>query len=173
MKSLKREKMSKKIAWILGVMTACLIFSLTLTHSDERFTDNGDGTITDRLLGVMWGKTDNHGDIDWKGAERWVKYTFPYSLPPEKRDDWRLPTIEELMTLYVKKNDYKGYETDCGQWVRIVPQIKLSCGWVWSSEKKSITARVFNFHRGYNYTDRMVHKKAYRALAVRNLMPGE
>ncbi|MCJ7540583.1 MAG: hypothetical protein MUO88_13065, partial [Desulfobacterales bacterium] len=63
----------------------------------------------------------------------------------------------------------KGYETDCGQRVKIVPVIKLSCGWVWTSETSAIQAFIFNFNRGYHYSDRMVHNKAYRALPVRDL----
>ncbi len=165
--------MSKKTIWVLGIVSACLLFGLIPAGADDRFTDNGDGTVTDHLLGVMWGKTDNQGDIDWKSAERWVKHTFPYSLPQAKQGNWRLSTIKELQTLYVGDKNYKGYETDCGQWVKIVSQIRLSCGWVWSSERKNITARVFNFQKGYHYTDRMVHKRAYRALPVRILKPGE
>jgi hypothetical protein len=83
-----------------------------------------------------------------------------------------MPTLEELQSLYVRDKDYKGYEADCGQRVKIVQEIRLSCGWVWAAGKKSITARVYNFQRGYHYTDRMVHKRAYRALAVRPLKPG-
>ena len=165
--------MFKRTAWILNIVAICLFFSFPLTLADERFTDNGDGTVTDHLLGVMWGKEDTKGDVDWKSAERWVKYTFPFTLAPEKRDGWRLPTIKELQSLYVREKGYKGYETDCGQKVKIVSQIRLSCGWVWSSEKRSITARVYNFQRGYHYTDRRVHKKAYRALAVKDLKPGK
>jgi len=165
--------MGKRTTCILIIMTICLFFSFTPILAEERFTDNGDGTVTDHLLGVMWSKADNQGDIDWKGAERWVMFTFPYSLPEGKRDNWRLPTLKELQSLYVEDKDYEGYETDCDQQVKIVPQIILSCGWVWSSEKRNITARVYNFQRGYHYTDRGVHKKAYRALAVRTLKPGE
>jgi hypothetical protein len=142
--------MRKRTVRIQSIMTLFLFVSFALSSVGERFSDNGDGTVTDHLLGVMWGKTDNQGDVDWKQAERWAKYTFPFSLPVEKRDHWRLPTLEELRSLYVEDKDYEGYETDCGQRVKIVPQIKLSCGWVWTSERKSITARVFTFRRGYH-----------------------
>lgn len=166
--------MGMKKVRFLTIAALFLFFSaLPAIAGDERFRDNGDGTVTDRLLGLMWSDTDNQGDIDWKGAAKWVKYTFPFSLPPEKRDNWRLPTLEELQSLYVPEGDYKGYETDCGHWVRIIPQISLTCGWVWTSGRKNITARVFTFRRGYHYTDRMVHKRAYRALAVRTLGPDE
>jgi hypothetical protein len=161
--------MDRRTLSVLGVVILWFVAVPVLALGAERLTDNGDGTLTDHVLGVMWGKTDNQGDIDWKSAERWVKYTFPISLPPEKREDWRLPTMEELKSLYVEDQNYPGYETDCGQWVKVVPQIRLSCGWVWTSERKNITARVFNFQRGYHYTDRMVHKRAYRALPVRPL----
>ncbi|MBN2124072.1 MAG: DUF1566 domain-containing protein [Deltaproteobacteria bacterium] len=162
--------MSRKRMPLLSFLILCsVLVGFGLSHAGERFTDNGDGTVTDHLLGLMWAQTDNHGDIDWKGAERWAKFTFPYSLPPEKRENWRLPTLEELRSLYMDDEGYRGYETACGQTARIVPQIELTCGWVWTSERKRITARVFNFQKGYHYTDRMVHKRAYRALPVRTL----
>ena len=149
-----------------------MFFFMLLIHAwaiaDDRFTDNGDGTVTDHQLGLMWAKTDNQGDINWNQAKLWVTYTFPDTLQTSY-DDWRLPTLSELQSLYVADKKYKGYETDCGQRVKIVPDIKLSCGWVWASETSAIQAYIFNFNRGYHYSDRMVHKKAYRALPVRNL----
>ena len=161
--------MSKRILIFLGFFAVCIFFCQTsAVFAGDRFTDNGDGTVTDHMLGVMWSKTDNQGDINWKQAKQWITYTFPDTLK-KKYDNWRLPTLKELESLYNKDPNYKGYETDCGQNVKIVPVIKLSCGWAWSSEKKSITARVYNFNRGYHYTDRMVRNRAYRALPVRTL----
>jgi len=137
----------------------------TVTFADGRFTDNGNGTVTDHKTGLMWSKSDNQGNINWHEAVKWVKYTFPDTIAAPY-DDWRLPTLEELESLYEKE---AGYEADCGQDVKIVPVIELSCGWVWTSEKKSITARLFNFQRGYHYTDRMVKTRGYRVLPVRSL----
>ena len=134
----------------------------------DRFTDNGDGTVTDHELGLMWSQTDNQGNISWKEANQWVKYTFPDTLE-KTYDDWRLPTLKELQSLYVNDKDYKGYKVNCGQRVKIVSIIRLTCGWVWTSEKKSITARLYNFNRGYHYTERMVRKRGYRVLPVRDL----
>ena len=160
--------MSKIGSLMIWIIMFCLFLNHSAALAGKRFIDNGDGTVTDHQFGVMWATTDNQGNINWKQADRWVRYTFPYTLETQY-DNWRLPTLEELKSLYRKDEDYEGYDTDCGQRVKIVPQIKLSCGWVWSSEKKAITADVFNFNRGYNYTDRMVHKRAYRALPVRSL----
>jgi len=149
-------------------MTFCALFFTAPVFAGDRFTDNGDGTVTDHQLGVMWAKTDNQGNINWKQADLWVKYTFPDTLE-KKYDNWRLPTLAELESLYIKDKKHKGYETDCGQRVKIVSVIKLSCNRVWTSETSAIQAYIFNFKRGYHYSDRMVHNKAYRALPVRDL----
>ena len=83
-----------------------------------------------------------------------------------------MPTIKKLEALYLG-DDGPAYETDGGNNVRIDPAISISGGWVWSAETKRKTASVFNYHRGYVYTDRMVHYKHYRALPVRNLVDGK
>ncbi|MGD8257997.1 MAG: DUF1566 domain-containing protein [Desulfobacterales bacterium] len=154
----------------LAIIAFTILFSLSPAAAGERFTDNGDGTVTDHELGLMWSKTDNNGDINWIQAEKWVKYTFPLTLE-KNYDNWRLPTLEELQSLVVKDAQEKGYETDCGQWVKIKPQIRLSCGWIWTSEVSSHapTARIFNFDNVYHYTVRKSQNRGYRALAVRAL----
>lgn len=156
-----------KLSKILIIVT-CILLSGTPAMAGDRFTDNGDETVTDHQLGLMWARTDNQGDINWKQANQWVTYTFGDTLA-KRYDNWRLPTLAELRSLYVNDKAYKGYEADCGQRVKIVPEIKLSCGWVWTSETSAIQAYIFNFNRGYYYTDRMAHSKAYRALPVRDL----
>jgi hypothetical protein len=104
-------------------MTIWALFLSVPAWAGERFTDNGDGTVTDHQLGVMWAKTDNQGDINWRQADLWVKYTFPDTIEATY-DNWRLPTLAELQSLYVKDKTSKGYETACGQRVKIVPEIK-------------------------------------------------
>jgi hypothetical protein len=148
-----------------SIVLLFLFTPFNYVHAQERFIDNADGTITDTMLNLMWAKTDNQGNINWRQAQKWVKYTFPYTLP-NSYDNWRLPTIDELKTLYDKNNRY---ETNCGQEVKINLVFELTCGWLWASEVKSISARLFNFHRGYSYTDRISKHKAYRVLPVRNL----
>ena len=155
----------------LSLVIAFLVIFVSLAFAGERFTDNGDGTVTDHQLGVMWAKFDNQGDIDWRGAERWCRWGPPQIMG--KYDNWRMPTMEELKTLFLRDKKYKGYESACGQKVKMVPEIQLSCGWVWTSEVKSITARVYNFQRGYHYMELKRHWKAYRALPVRDLQKGK
>ena len=159
---------------VLGVLLLCLP-----AWAGDRFIDNKDGTITDKKLGLMWAKTDNQGNINWIQAEKWAKYTFPYTLE-KKYENWRLPTLAELKSLLNPDKNYEGYEADCGQWAKTIPQIQLTCGWVWTREEIVIskdskgktvapTARVFNFDNKYHYSVRKAHQRGYRALAVRNL----
>jgi len=49
---------------IISIITILLFICSAPALAGDRFIDNGDGTVTDHKLGVMWAKTDNHGDID-------------------------------------------------------------------------------------------------------------
>jgi hypothetical protein len=153
---------------IFTLLFFMLFFCLPVLASD-RFTDNKDGTITDHQLGLMWATMDNLGDVSWHQAEKWIRFTFPFSLPVQY-DNWRLPTLDELKSLYIRDKSYHGYESNCGQRLKITPEIKLSCGFIWSGDRQNVSAYVFNFSRGTFYSDRLVHNRGYRALAVRDLL---
>jgi hypothetical protein len=154
----------------LAIIVFAIFLNLLPAAAGERFTDNGDGTITDNEFGLMWSKTDNNGDINWNQAEKWVKYTFPLTLE-KNYNNWRLPTLKELQSLVGMDTKDKGYETDCGQWIKVIPLIRLSCGWIWTSEvnPRAPSARIFNFDNVYHYTVRKVQRRGYRALPVREL----
>ena len=162
--------MFRKFSAMLIILATGILTSHTPAIGGDRFTDNGDGTVTDHKLGLMWSKADNQGDINWSDAHEWVQLTFLYTLEKEY-DNWRLPTLSELQSILVEDPKAIGYETTCGYWVKTVPEIELSCGWVWTSEADPIapTARIFNFDNLYHYTVRKTQKRRYRALPVRNL----
>ena len=162
--------MFRHLSAMLIILSLGVLICFYPAHAADRFTDNGDGTVTDHKLGLMWSKTDNQGDINWIQADKWVRYTFPYTLE-KKYDNWRLPTLAELQSILLEDKKARGYEADCGHWVKTIPEIKLSCGWIWTSETDPVapTARIFNFDNVYHYTVRKAHKRAYRALPVRNL----
>jgi len=80
-----------------------LLASQQSSTAGERFIVNGNGTITDHQLGLMWAATDNQGNITWKQADKWVRYTFPYSLPTQYQNR-RLLTLQELRSRLVKPN---------------------------------------------------------------------
>jgi len=74
---------------------------------DPRFTDNGDGTITDELTGIMWLKDPGCiGTVPWQdGLDAVAAFNtdpapFACTAYTATHDDWRVSNISELMTLY-------------------------------------------------------------------------
>ena len=72
--------------------------------SQNRFVDNGNGTVTDTQTGLMWKQTDTMNDL-----KKWINYQDSVDYVRELRDqkfagyeDWRLPTQVEMQTVYDK-----------------------------------------------------------------------
>lgn len=76
---------------------------------DIRYTDNQDGTVTDKQTGLMWTKcavgasgddckTDRYQTFGWDAALQQVG-TVNQDLSLANYDDWRLPNRKELATL--------------------------------------------------------------------------
>jgi hypothetical protein len=70
-----------------------------------RFKNNGDGTVTDRLTGLMWVKNSTClGATDWKSA---LEKVGDFNAHPENYNcsyiadynDWHLPNVNELKSL--------------------------------------------------------------------------
>jgi hypothetical protein len=72
---------------------------------DPRFTDNGDGTVTDNLTGLIWTKEPGHFRA-WTSA---LNYANNLSLGSEScgtsYTDWRMPNRFELESLLDLGND--------------------------------------------------------------------
>ncbi|MHC4779157.1 MAG: Lcl domain-containing protein, partial [Planctomycetota bacterium] len=58
------------------------------------YRDNGDGTVTDLVTGLIWQKTPDFVTRTWEDAK---KYGNRLSLAG--KDDWRVPTIKELFSI--------------------------------------------------------------------------
>ena len=163
-----KPKMSHPKSYAALLLIFILVYSTATIAADESFVDNGDGTVTDRKTRLMWAKTDNQFDIYWKQALEWSRKDFP-SILARKYDNWRLPTLSELQTLYVESADYDGYHSDCGFQVKCVPQIRLSCTIIWSSETAVGSPLAFNFYIGDVFAIEPHDNKGCRVLPVRNL----
>ena len=87
-------------------------FQKGMAWPTPRFTDNNNGTVTDNLTGLIWQKNANAFQIvptgltqallDAQGLANGIAGLTDGS----KAGDWRLPNIDELMSLnaYTKKN---------------------------------------------------------------------
>jgi hypothetical protein len=162
------KKMKKTLAVLSIVSLITIAGTCDFVMAQQRFIDHGNGTITDRKLGLMWAKTDNQTDIFWNQVQSWLENEFRYSIP-QLYDNWRLPTVSELQSLFVEDPKYEGYRTDCGHPVRVVPQIRLSCILIWTSDKALALPLAFNFNIGNAFTIDLYDNKGCRVLPVRLL----
>ncbi len=136
--------------------------------AQERFIDNGDGTVIDSQSGLMWSQTDNNADIFWKEAQRWIRNSFAKSIS-QQYDNWRLPTVDELQSLYLDSPDYNGYRAACGHDVKMIPQIQISCILVWTSNTALGLPLAYNFYLGDSFTVDLHDNTGCRVLAVRKI----
>jgi hypothetical protein len=88
-----------------GAITACVVGAQDGTCAKNRsYTDNGNGTVTDKETGLTWQKcskgqsgNDCSGEatpVVWEDAARYCN-----KLALGGRTDWRLPSYKELLTL--------------------------------------------------------------------------
>lgn len=69
-------------------------------YQSLRFTDHGDGTVTDELTGLMWAKDANMDGVKtWNAAIDYAKNLSLGTSCGEPRTDWRLPNVNELQSL--------------------------------------------------------------------------
>ena len=89
---------------------------------------------TDPDTGLMWAVRDNGDDVDWKGARKYCE-----ALTLRGFDDWRLPTIDELVHMS-DRSQVRVY--------KIKPPVNLSACCPWSATKISGTPAVYAFNFG-------------------------
>lgn len=84
-------------------------------RNQPSYTDNGDGTITDDVTGLMWSKTcdtDGDGDIDIDDKLSYEEaMTSASSVNIAGYNDWRIPSLKEQYSLIIFSGiDPSGFE---------------------------------------------------------------
>jgi hypothetical protein len=82
---------------IFGTVTVALTFFLVMlfissTSFAEQCVDNGDGTVTDNNIGLMWQQGLSAGE--------WTRAMHTADIKIGGHSDWRLPSKGELINLY-------------------------------------------------------------------------
>ena len=135
-----------------------------VTASLPRFVDNGDGTVTDTTLGLMWPKeTQSAANVTQYEAEK-----ICAELRLGGYDDWRLPDVEELFRLADR--------------TRLNPAVNIEffpdthSDWYWTrtiyADRKSRAAWVVGFGSGGSYDFDRVSNGAF-VRAVRSVPAGQ
>lgn len=117
---------------------------------DPRFTDNGDGTITDRLTGLMWLQDGGClGRLSWQGAidiagggGAGARRGSCQGLTAYK--DWLLPEIGQLEVLFSAE------EVPAGGWLNRhrFKNVQAAAYWSRTSGPNPYRAWVFHFDSG-------------------------
>ena len=117
-----------------------------------RFTDNGDGTVTDALTGIVWLKNANcYGSLSFDNAMMYtglIRNGWCELSDGSEAGDWRLPTIEELQGIgtdpprtYGAGDDYRDitWTTPSKPFVNVQMQ-----GYYWSGTDPVVTEGYYS-----------------------------
>ena len=99
-------------------------------YRPHHFERSGDETVTDSTTRRMWQHSGSPFQLQWHQAFDYIEH-----LNTERfagHHDWRLPTIDELITLL---RDIPRAGDDCME-----PIFELSRTWLWSCDRRSFTA---------------------------------
>ena len=69
----------------------------TINNSYEEKSVSGDSVIIDYATGLIWHQSGSDKDMDWPEAKQWVKELNDKGYAGYS--DWRLPTVEEAISL--------------------------------------------------------------------------
>jgi len=97
-----------------------------LKYVPNEYKDNWDGTVTDFATGLMWEKSGSDDCLTDKQAEEYTR-----KLNRKKfagHDNWRLPTIDELISL-LEPNEKNGD-------LYIDPVFDKKQRWCWSADRR-------------------------------------
>ena len=142
---------------------------------DPRFTDNGDGTVTDNLTGLVWLKDANcFGTKNWGSAVIDANQLASGSCSlsdGSAAGDWRLPNAKELQSLlhYGKYDPALPNTAGTGKWTEGDPFTGVQSDYYWSGTTYSSTISIawsVHLYMGDIYHD--VKTSAYYVWPVRD-----
>ena len=107
-----------------------------------RFTDNGNGTVTDNLTGLMWAQ-----DANLNGTKTWADaLTYVNALGLAGYNDWRLANVNELESLI------NAEEADSAAWLNTQGFTDVQDAIYWTSttyDNNTLNAWVAHIGDGY------------------------
>lgn len=129
-----------------------------ITHSYIEQTLHGDKVVLDKATGLMWQKSGSSNYMTYAEAKKYIRDLNNDNKPFAGLIGWRLPTLEEAMSLMEPRKQDDMY---------INPMFGQKQGWIWTADKYSASsAWLVTFDDGYcGLYD--VHYYGYYVRAVR------
>ncbi len=127
-------------------------------HSDARYLRNLDDTVTDRITHLLW-QDDSDSKTLKKSHDEAVAYCA--SLRLGGREDWRLPTLEEMMILASQGRMDTAFENVAPQLYHTQTPYRLKEDLQW----------YVNFNYGFDYLSRKSSPFHVRCVAGDPYMP--
>ncbi len=155
------KTLGKRVLIVTVIMITALIMMQSSFAAEEardgNFIASDDGTVWDQRTNLLWAARDNGENINWQDAK---DYCDNYN--GGGYSGWRMPTKDELIGLYDRSIfGNNGFH--------ITKLIKLSGGFLWTSEIQGSEATVVNFlyDRDMWFGESLTHKSRNRVLPVR------
>ena len=112
-----------------------------INNDYESRTEFGEKVVIDQATGLMWQQSGSDNYMTYKEAEQFIK-GLNKGAGFAGYKDWRLPTLEEAMSLMEPEENSKGLYID--------EKFDSKQQWIWTSDKKSAgVVWVVDFVDGY------------------------
>ena len=163
----KKEEASSRYNKSAGLVASANVSSrLREIARDGRYIaydDGGKGVVLDTRTKLMWAAKDNGENINWYDAKKHCE-----NFRGGGYTDWRLPTLDELESLYDKSTDNPNSTCWLGK-CHLNTFFHINPCYPWASDTKDGGSRAAYFHfgngaRGWNPPS---HCGGYRFLPVR------
>lgn len=156
-------KRTLSIMFVIAIVTMIGATIAEAAKNSRFIVHRNNEAVLDTKTNLMWAAKDNGSDISWTNAKAYCE-----SYRDGGYTDWRMPTQEELASLYDAKNTRPAPCIGTFNIHMATELIDTSCFATWTSETRGSDAAQFNFVYGTQSLYLQSHTYGTRALPVRS-----